>query len=159
MSYRRKLIVSGFILTSATNLLAESPIKSIDRADNVTYSDRPTAGAASSTEVQIDAGPTESQVAAAKKRAQKIIESADKAQADRKALVRERQQQREKDAQDNAAQEPDVIGIENENRYPAYYPPPVSRPPVAIPPGGGPEHPVYRPPSIQPPIAWPLTSP
>jgi hypothetical protein len=147
MNCRRILIVSAFTLTFVTTLLAEVPIKSVDQSGNVTYSDKATVDAVSSTEVQINAGPTESQLDEAQKRSEQTIDSAAQAQAQRDALSAERK----KAKQDKAAQTPDVVVIEGESGYPAYNPPLGSRPPIAIPPGnGGAQHPIYTPPAAVP---------
>lgn len=142
MNYRKILITCGLTLVSVTSLLAAAPIKSVDQSGNVTYSEKPTADAVSSTEMQIDTGPTQNQIEEAKKRSQQIIDSAEKAQAERDALSAERK----KAAEDKAAQTPDVIVIESESGYPAYNRRLGSRPPVATPP------------IVRPPIARPLPS-
>jgi len=153
MHFSRILITSAFTLTVAASLLAQTPIKSVDSSGNVTYSDKATADAASSSEVQIDTGPTQSQIDEAQKRSQKTIESATKAQAERDALSADLEAERKKAAEARAAQKPEVIIIKEEGRYPVYNPPLGLRPPVGIPPGSGPEQPVYRPPAVRLPIA------
>ncbi len=159
MDYRKLLIAYGFTLVSVTSLHAEIPIKSVDQSGNVTYSDRPTADAVSSTEVQIDAGPTESQVKEAENRSQQTMNAADKAQAERDALTAKREAERKKAAENKADRSPETVVIGNESGYPVYNPPPGSKPPVAIPPGNGPQHPIYTPPVARPPIARPMPSP
>lgn len=144
----------------AGNLFAETAIKSIDQAGKVTYSDRATPDAVSTTEIEIEAGPSESQVKEAEQRASATMEKADKAQAQRDAQAREREEERKAAAERAAAQEPQTIVIENQSGYPVYSPPAGSRPPVQIPPGdGGSQHPIYTPPGTAPPVARPLPSP
>ena len=159
MNCRKVLIACGITLASVSSLLAETPIKSVDPSGNVTYSDKPTVDAVSSTEVKIDAGPTEGQVEEAKKRSEQTIDSAAQAQAERDKQSRKREAERKKAAQDKTAQTPDIVVIEGESGYPVYNPPPGSRPPVAIPPGDGPQHPIYTPPAARPPVARPLPAP
>ena len=161
MDYKKILIACGFTLASVTSLHAEIPIKSVDQSGNVTYSDSPTADAVSSTEVQIDAGPSESEVEEAEKRSRQTIDAADEAQAERDALTAKRDAERKKAAQDRADQAPETVVIGNESGYPAYDPPLGSRPPIAIPPGtgDGAQHPIYTPPVARPPIARPMPSP
>lgn len=155
MHFSRTLIACAFALTSAANLLAQTPIKSVDSSGNITYSDKAAADAASSSEVRIDTGPTQSQIDEAQKRSQETIDSANKAQAERDAVSADLEAERKKAAEARAAQKPEVIIIKEEGRYPVYNPPLGSRPPVGIPPGSGPEHPAYRPPAVRPPIARP----
>lgn len=133
MHYGKIFIACSFVLTGVTSLPAQTPIKSVDQSGNVTYSDKPTVDAASSTEMQIDAGPTESQIEEAKERSKKTIDSAEKAQAERDALAAEREAERQKAAEDRAAQKPEVIIIKDEGYYPAYNPPLGARPPIARP--------------------------
>lgn len=159
MDYRKILIACGITLFSVTSLHAEIPIKSVDQAGNVTYSDRPTADAVTSTEVQIEAGPTESQVEEAEKRSRQTKDAADAAQAERDALTAKQEAERKKAAEDKADRSPETVVIGNESGYPVYNPPPGSLPPIAIPPGNGPQHPIYTPPVAAPPIARPMPSP
>lgn len=157
MDYRKLLIACGFTLVSVASLHAEIPIKSVDQSGNVTYSDKPTADAVSSTEVQIDAGPSESQVKEAENRSKQTMNAADKAQAERNALTAERK----KSAENKADRSPETVVIGNESGYPVYNPPLGPGPPIAIPPGtgDGAQHPIYTPPVARPPIARPMPSP
>lgn len=152
MNLQKYLIALSLAVFCSGDLLAQTPIKSIDQAGNVTYSDRATADAVSSTEVEIQPGPSESQVEESEQRLQRTVDQADKAQAERDALAKRREAERK----EAAASKPDTIVIKNEGGYPVYNPPLGSRPPVGIPPSTGkPVHPIYKPPAVRPPTATP----
>lgn len=162
IKFQLNLIVCIFALIYAGCLSAEAEtaIKSTDQEGNVTYSDKAAADAVSSTEIEIETGPTESQVKEAELRAKTTMEQADQAQAERDALARQKEAEREAAAEHNSAQSPETIVIGNESRHPVNNPPPGSNPPLPIPPGnGGSQHPIYTPPATNPPIANPLPSP
>jgi len=130
---------------------AQSPIKSVDEKGQVTYSDKPMEDAVSATVVPVQPGPDEEQVKAARERAERIKEQANKAEAGRKALEEEREAARER-----KAATPEVI-IKEESGYPAYYrnPPLITpNPPETTP--GKPDHPAYRP---RPPATTPVLRP
>lgn len=151
------ILTCSIALATTGSLYAQTPVKSVDSAGNVTYSDKPTADAASSSEVPIDASPTESQIEAAKQRADKTRTEADKAQAERKALSSKRESERKEAAREKSAQTPQPI--EESSGYPVYDKPLKPRPPIAKPPGNGGDHPAYTPPGARPPVARPMPSP
>lgn len=156
MNVQKYLIACGLAVACTGTMVAQTPIKSVDQAGNVTYADQPTPDAASSTEVQIEPGPSESQIEESEQRLQRTLEQADKAQAERDALAKQREMER----QQAAASKPETIVIQKEGGYPVYNPPLGSRPPVGIPPStGAPQHPIYTPPSATPPVAVPLPAP
>jgi len=156
MNFQKYLIACGLALVCNGSLLAQTPIKSIDQAGNVTYSDRAATDAVSATEVQIDPGPSESQVEESEQRLQRTLDQADQAQAERDALAKKREAER----QEAAAKKPETIVIQKEGGYPVYNPSLGSRPPAGIPPStGAPQHPIYNPPGTKPPIAVPLPAP
>ncbi len=134
---------------------AQSLIKSVDEKGQVTYSDKPVQGAVSATVVPIQPGPDEERIKAARERAERISEQADKAAAERQALEDEREAAREA-AREKKAATPEII-IKEEGGYPAYY----RNPPLITPnpPGTGPgkpDHPVYKP---RPPVTTPVLRP
>ncbi len=157
MKQHTMLLACSITLAIAGNLQAEAPVKSVDSAGNITYSDKPTADAASSSVVPVDAGPTESQVEAAQQRAEKTSAQADKAQAEREALTNKRASERKQAAQEKSAQMPETI--EESSGYPVYDQPLRPKPPIAKPPGNGGDHPAYTPPGARPPIVRPRPSP
>lgn len=73
-----KNIFYGLLICMPLSLFANSPVKSIDSAGNITYSEKPLAGAQVITKVPIQAGPSTSEINAAQQQAKENIEQADK---------------------------------------------------------------------------------
>ncbi|WP_457674991.1 hypothetical protein [Thiolapillus sp.] len=146
----------ALLVLCAGSLQAQPPIKSVDQEGNITYSDKPAADAVSTTVVPMDPGPGEEEMKAAQERVKKTREEAEKAAAERKALEEKRAAEK-KAAQEQKAARPEVIIIQEESGYPAYYrnPPLITpRPPGTAP--GKPDHPVYKP---RPPVTTPVIRP
>jgi hypothetical protein len=146
------------LVSASAVVVAQSPVKSIDQAGNVTYSDRPVAGAVSSEAVPVAPAPDPAEVKAARERLKKTGEMAEKARREREA--REREEARRK----AEAAKPEVVILREEGAggyYPEYVNPPLLNPgpphrPIGkpgLPAGGRPEHPAYRPPAARPPVS------
>lgn len=79
---KTKLLAAAFLAcilsTSSFSLLANSPVKSIDKSGNVTYSDKPSADAVSIKKIPLHVGPSKSEIGAAQKQATKNIDAAEK---------------------------------------------------------------------------------
>ncbi|WP_457668808.1 DUF4124 domain-containing protein [Thiolapillus sp.] len=154
-----------FLLPAMT--LAETPIKSVDEAGNVTYSDKPVENAVSATVVPVDPAPDPQRVEEAKTRAEKIKEQADAAEKARKEAEAERRDKEEATAQRKASQPEIVIIKEDHGGYPVYNNPPLITPPSRPRPpgrpnppiGSKPDHPAYRPPGSHPPTILPVPGP
>jgi len=71
-------LLSSLLLILPVSLSANSPVKSIDADGNVTYSDKPVAGAHAVKKIPLNAGPSVSEIDAAQEKAQNKIERADK---------------------------------------------------------------------------------
>jgi len=68
-----------FLLFTSVNILsADALVKSVDEAGNVTYSDKPVPEAKTVTKVPVHAGPSDSEIDAAKQQAEKNITAAEK---------------------------------------------------------------------------------
>lgn len=92
MNLKPALFLYGTILVSASfSLLAQAPIKSVDQAGNVTYSDKPVVGAKSISSVAIEPGPSDAEVEAAEKRAGKMIKQADQVQIKHEVRVKKKE--------------------------------------------------------------------
>jgi ABC-type hemin transport system substrate-binding protein len=141
--------------------LAETPIKSVDEAGNVTYSDKPLENAVSTTVVPVDPAPDPERVEEARKQVDKIREQADAAEKARKEAEAERRKKEEAAAQLKASQPEVVIIQEDHGGYPVYNNPPLITPPARPrpPAGSKPDHPAYRPPGSRPPTILPVPKP
>ncbi len=141
----------------ASTALAQVPVKSVDKAGNVTYADKPAEDAVSTTVVPIDPGPDPSRVEAAQEEVEHIRKQADSAEQERKAEAAKRQAAREAATAKKASQPEVIIIKEDHGGYPVYNNPPLIRPPVRPkPPGSGTDHPAYRPPGNRPPTILPV---
>ncbi|WP_456404840.1 DUF4124 domain-containing protein [Thiolapillus sp.] len=141
--------------------LAETPIKSVDEAGNVTYSDKPVENAISATVVPVDPALDPERVEEARKQVEKIKEQADAAEKARKKAEAERRQQEQAAAQQQASQPEVIIIQEDHGGYPVYNNPPLIKPPARPRPpiGSKPDHPAYRPPGSRPPTILPIAKP
>lgn len=142
------------VLLLPVGLKAQTPIKSIDKAGNVTYSDRPLPDAVSTHTVAVDPGPSENEREAARERTRRTLELLGEAEAQRKA----REEEREKKRQAAKATKPDVVIIKEEvhnDYYSGYGYPPSLRSPLRPKPPLQPELPIYRPP-VRPPMVQPV---
>ena len=145
-----------FVLATSSLSFAKEPIKSVDKSGNVTYADKPVEDAVSAQKILIEPGPDPEQIEEAKKRTEKIKESADSAAQARKEAEAERLAEQEA-ARKKKAEDPKIIVIKEEHSgYPIYRnpplitPPPVQPPPTQRPPWGKPDHPAYKPPREAP---------
>ena len=141
MNCKIPLILSCITLAISADLMARELYKSVDEEGNVTYSYHPPSDAVTSEEINVAPPPPESEVEAAEKRASEIGEEADKTQAQREAIAKEREAQRKSAVES----EPEITEEKIEGRgYPAVYdrPPLRPMPPIARPPAsGGGDHP------------------
>jgi hypothetical protein len=126
MNLKPALLLYGIILASASfNLLAQAPIKSVDQAGNVTYSDKPVVGAKSTSNVAIEPGPSGTEIEAAEKRAGEMIKQADQVQIKHEVRVKKNE---------SALQEIEAGGqLSNSNNHSVRPIRPIVRPPVTIP--------------------------
>ena len=149
MNYKPALILTSIALILSADLTARELYKSVDEDGNVTYSYHPPAGSVTSEEIKVAPPPQESEVEAAKERAADIAKEADKTQAQREAIAKEREAQREAAVESAPEITEEIEEVEGEG-YPAVYDnpplrpmPPIARPPVGG--GGGGDHPAYTP--------------
>lgn len=149
MNQKIVLLSCCISLSIPVSLFAQGPVKSVDESGNVTYSDRPTSDAVSSTEVSIQPGPSQSEIDAAKQRADQMKEQADQAQAEREAATKK--QAMERKATEVRKPEPESVEASG---YPAYKKPARPTPPIARPPTSGSDHPDFQP-SVNTPRAIP----
>lgn len=70
------LFVSSTLLMSPFSWAANSPVKSVDAAGNVTYSDKPIPEAKKTSRVSIQPGPSSNEIDAAQQQAEKNISTA-----------------------------------------------------------------------------------
>jgi len=157
----KRFLALSALLVVASVARAQPPIKSMDEAGNVTYSDKPLPDAVKTEVVPVQPGPGEDEVKAAQERIEKTEKMAEEARAARKAREKEREEAR-KAAE---AAKPEVVIIKEESGggyYPEYSNPPLITPgrpgkPIHRPPPSQPrpEHPAYRPPGSRPPVSRP----
>lgn len=157
MKHSNLLIGICLCFLYASTIWAQTPVKSVDKAGNITYSDKPVDGALSTTVVPIDPGPDPSQVEAAQEEVEQIRKQADSAEQERKAETAKRKAASEAAAAEKASQPEAIIVEEDHGGYPVYNDPPLIRPPVRPqPPGSGTDHPAYRPPGNHPSTILPV---
>jgi hypothetical protein len=162
MSPYHLLLRGSLSLALSSVCFAQTPIKSVDKSGNVTYSDKPAEDAVSAKKVPIDPAPAPEQIKAAKERVEKIQEQADAAEKSRKEAEAKRLAEQEA-ARKREEAKPEVIVIkEGHSGYPVYNnpplitPPPIQKPPQQRPPGNKPDHPAYKPPTATPPTILPI---
>ncbi|RDH82892.1 MAG: hypothetical protein DIZ80_11530 [endosymbiont of Galathealinum brachiosum] len=134
-----KILLGCILITSPVSLFANSPVKSVDSAGNVTYSDKPVAGAQAVTKVPIKAGPSASEIDAAQQQARKNINQAEKIDLTPEPKAK-------KQAPNKTASEEDrpVINAGGSNRKYGTKPvprPPINRPGINPPPSNMPARP------------------
>ena len=167
MRYLQRTVLASLFFLLPSIALAETPIKSVDEAGNVTYSDKPVENAVSTTVVPVDPALDPERVEEAKKQVDRIKEQADAAEKARKEAAAERQKKEEAAAQRKAAQPEVIIIQEDHGGYPVYNNPPLITPPSRPRPparpnppiGSKPDHPAYRPPGSRPPTILPVPQP
>ncbi|RLA23463.1 MAG: hypothetical protein DRQ61_03780 [Gammaproteobacteria bacterium] len=145
MNSKISLLICGLTLASIPYCLqAETPVKSVDQAGNVTYSDKPVVGAASVSKVPIEPGPSGVEIDAAKQRAGEKIKRADQAQVKRDALTKAQEAERKAEKSSRVTVEKVEAGGQSyydNNRFVR---------PIVKPPGDRPDRPVGRPPVNRP---------
>lgn len=121
-----KVVLGCMLIVSPVSLLANSPVKSIDSAGNVTYSDKPVADAQAVTKVPIQTGPSASEIDAAQQQARESIKQADNIDLNSKSTTK-----KHKDASTSTEVERQVINAGSRNRPYATKPkpkPPANKP-------------------------------
>ncbi len=141
------------LFLSAFSLHAKnSPVKSVDAKGNVTYSDKPVAGAEQVTKIPIHPGPSTEEIETAQQQAQKKIQTAEEITASQEA-AKKLNTPPAKPKKEVKKSQPDIIlgGSPNRPLYGIYPIFPGLRPPTQYPLG----RPGINPPLTTLPIARP----
>jgi len=131
------VLVNSILFGLPINLLAGTPIKSIDSSGNVTYSDKPVSDAKSVSKVVLPPGPSESEINAAKQQAEKNIDTAENIKLPHEQSSKQKKSNN-KASQNSTEAEQKVINAGSRKQLPAgTLPkprPPVERPGINPPP-------------------------